>query len=297
LTVALSGSVGKGGKNVPADVRLVQQALNITRESEQRPPIAVDGVAGPETYAAILDFQKRHTGASDDRVDPQGPTFQELERRVAPLVEARVRASMAAILDRLSAEFQSRGLPVSGPLQMLLDQVNGAVRRLRSGAASPVEQAIFFPQRQPFAPRLAVAVAAAAPAGAAAAAAEAAMLALLALIALLLIIQLAPAMGKALEDLARQIQILMSKLVDQVKEAIREIEDLIKRNSRAGMRCSQQLILFRQLSQQLLDLLVAPRPGDELGRARRVREIADVFEKWQQALRDLLACLQAGGAV
>jgi hypothetical protein len=294
--MALSGSVGKGGKNVPADVRLVQQALNITREIEQRPPIAVDGVAGPETYAAILDFQKPHTGASDDRIDPQGPTFQELERLVAPLVEARVRASMAAILDRLSLEFQSRGLAVGAPLQLLLDQVNGAVRRLRPGAAtSPVEPAIFFPQRQPFAPRLAVA--AAAPAIGAAAAAEAAMLALLALIALLLIIQLAPAMGKALEDLARQIQVLMSKLVDQVKEAIREVEDLVKRNSRAGMRCSQQLILFRQLSQQLLDLLVAPRPGDELGRARRVREIADLFEKWQQALRDLLACLQAGGAV
>jgi hypothetical protein len=121
------------------------------------------------------------------------------------------------------------------------------------------------------------------------------MLALLAVLALLLIIQVAPAMGRALEDLARQIQILMSKLVEQVKDAIQGVEDLVKKNSRAGMRCSQQLILFRQLSQQLLDLLVAPRPGDELGRARRVREIADLFEKWQQALSELLACLQASG--
>ena len=79
----------------------------------------------------------------------------------------------------------------------------------------------------------------------------------------------APAVGRALEYLARQIQSLMSKLIDEVKEGIKGIEDLVRRNSRAGMLCSAQLILFRQLSQQLLDLLVAPRPGDELGRARR----------------------------
>ena len=219
---------------------------------------------------------------------------------MVPVAEARVSVQITRVMDRLALELQSRALPVSPRLQSILDQLNAARRILRGGAGgatvSTVQPAIFFPRRQPASLQFAIAPAAAAPA-AAAAAAEAAILALLALIALLLIIQMAPAMGRALEDLARQIQVLMSKLVDEVKDAISGIEDLVKRNSRAGMICSAQLILFRQLSQQLLDLLVAPRPGDELGRARRVRDIADLLQKWQQALSELLACLLANGAV
>ena len=103
-------------------------------------------------------------------------------------------------------------------------------------------------------------------------------------------------MGRALEDLLRQIQILMSKLIDKVKEAIQGIEDLVRRNSKAGMKCSAELILFRQLSQQLLDLLVAPRAQDELGRRRLMKQLQELFEKWQKALDALLACLLANGA-
>jgi len=295
--MALTGSVGKGGVNMAGDVRTIQHALNIVREQERLSPISVDGVAGPQTAAAILHFQQLHTRLADGRIDPHGPTFRELERIVSPVAEAKVSVEMTRVMDRLTSELQSRALPVSPRLQSVLDQLNAAMRTLRVGPSAPiVEPAIFFPQRRPASLQFAVAPAAAAPA-AAAAAAEAALLALLALIALLLIIQLAPAMGRALEDLARQIQLLMSKLVDEVKDAISGIEDLVRRNSRAGMLCSAQLILFRQLSKQLLDLLVAPRPGDELGRARRVKDIADLFQKWQQALSELLACLVANGAV
>jgi hypothetical protein len=131
---------------------------------------------------------------------------------------------------------------------------------------------------------------------AAVAAAEAALLTLLAMVTILVFIQAAPAMGRVLEELMRQIQLLMSKLIDQVKDAIEGLEDLVKRNSRAGMRCSAQLTLFRQLSQQLLNLLTAPRPADELGKARLRKQLTELFEKWQNAMDALLQCLVAQGA-
>lgn len=134
------------------------------------------------------------------------------------------------------------------------------------------------------------------PTVAAAAAAEAALLALLALIALMLLIQSLPFMGRKLEELARQIQILMAAIIDQVKQGIEGIEDLVRRNTRAGMRCSTELIAFRQISQELLDFLAAPRPTDELGRARFQKDLVEKFEKWQAATNALLACLIANGA-
>ncbi|MBL8213604.1 MAG: hypothetical protein JNK87_22995 [Bryobacterales bacterium] len=134
------------------------------------------------------------------------------------------------------------------------------------------------------------------PTVAAAAAAEAALLAILALIALMILIQSLPFMGRKLEELARQIQILMATIIEQVKKGIEGIEDLVKRNTRAGMRCSAELIAFRKVSQELLDFLAAPRATDELGRARFERDLVEKFGRWQAATQALLECLMAHGA-
>jgi len=65
----LRGSVGRGGKNAPNDVRAVQAALGI----------GVDGQCGGQTIAAIEAFQ-RNTGRAkpDGRVDAGGPTERAL---------------------------------------------------------------------------------------------------------------------------------------------------------------------------------------------------------------------------
>lgn len=78
--VAITGSVGRGGLNLPADTRLVQQLLN---EAGARDgggaPLMVDGVVGPKTLAAILDYQRRRRlPVADGRVDPGGTTFRSL---------------------------------------------------------------------------------------------------------------------------------------------------------------------------------------------------------------------------
>jgi peptidoglycan hydrolase-like protein with peptidoglycan-binding domain len=80
-------SVGKGGVNQVDEVRLVQGLLNDWRGENNLPPIAEDGLVGPETIGAILDFQSRVTHIVDGRVDPGGPAITELEKDQASAAE------------------------------------------------------------------------------------------------------------------------------------------------------------------------------------------------------------------
>lgn len=73
LTISISGSVGKGGRNVQTDVRAVQQRLNEHMDGS-RTKLTVDGLSGPQTIGVITDFQINVVGLAnaDGRVDP-GP--------------------------------------------------------------------------------------------------------------------------------------------------------------------------------------------------------------------------------
>ena len=73
-------SVGKGGKNFRNDVVYVQCLLSDWLVRQRLQAIRIDGIYGPETSQAILQFQKRVTRFSDDRIDPRGPTITALER-------------------------------------------------------------------------------------------------------------------------------------------------------------------------------------------------------------------------
>ncbi len=78
--VLISGSVGLGGRNLAADVKTVQAALNDEDPDDGGPvlKLAVDGIAGPLTRAAIEKYQRRWLGWADGRVDPDGPTIHQL---------------------------------------------------------------------------------------------------------------------------------------------------------------------------------------------------------------------------
>jgi peptidoglycan hydrolase-like protein with peptidoglycan-binding domain len=81
----IGGSVGKGGTNKKADVRIVQQFLNSTPPSEGGPALllAEDGIIGPKTQAAIDRFQAKVLRRPDGRLDPQGPTIKALTHHVS----------------------------------------------------------------------------------------------------------------------------------------------------------------------------------------------------------------------
>jgi peptidoglycan hydrolase-like protein with peptidoglycan-binding domain len=74
----LSGSVGRGGVNQTGDARLVQHLLNDAIGRAGGTLLAVDGIVGPKTIAAIELYQRSNGLTSDGRVDPQGATIKHL---------------------------------------------------------------------------------------------------------------------------------------------------------------------------------------------------------------------------
>ncbi len=116
----LQGSVGRGGVNQPADVKLVQRLLNNVLAAQHRQLLVEDGLTGPKTNAAIEHYQRQNGLPTDGRVDPNGPTLQ--------LLKAAFEATVAAGLLSISS-LSSDPLPLSpnGPATA----VDEALNRLR----------------------------------------------------------------------------------------------------------------------------------------------------------------------
>lgn len=73
----ISSSVGKKGKNKPADTKSVQQMLNAFAKIAKFQKLKEDSDCGPKTIAAITRFQKACVPSikADGRVDAGGTTF------------------------------------------------------------------------------------------------------------------------------------------------------------------------------------------------------------------------------
>ncbi|MGD2071739.1 MAG: peptidoglycan-binding domain-containing protein, partial [Gemmatimonadota bacterium] len=78
-SIGIQGSVGRGGRNLAADVATVQRRLNELM-GKSRKPLAVDGLSGPKTRGMIADFQRAVLNFSrpDARVDPAGRTIRAM---------------------------------------------------------------------------------------------------------------------------------------------------------------------------------------------------------------------------
>lgn len=76
----LAKSVGRNGFNQSVDVKKVQHLLNriAVKDGGPKELLVEDGFIGPITTGAIHDFQHHHKTASDDRVDPGGPTLARM---------------------------------------------------------------------------------------------------------------------------------------------------------------------------------------------------------------------------
>ena len=78
----IGASVGRGGVNRPADVKIIQYLLNKVGQQMGGPNtrLMVDGVCNAMTTEAIRKFQVRHLGAAgaDGRVEPGGRTLAKL---------------------------------------------------------------------------------------------------------------------------------------------------------------------------------------------------------------------------
>jgi peptidoglycan hydrolase-like protein with peptidoglycan-binding domain len=81
MSRSIQWSVGAGGRNLPTDVVTVQYLLNCVPAGHGGPvpELAVDGMAGPKTIAAIRKFQAAAFGWADGRVDPGGRSLKTLQ--------------------------------------------------------------------------------------------------------------------------------------------------------------------------------------------------------------------------
>src|SRR5882672_7959764 len=77
LMPAIHNPVGPRAVNEAPDVRLVQRLLNNALAGDSE-PLAVDGVAGQKTCAAIAEFQSTANLEPDGRVVPGGATLRKL---------------------------------------------------------------------------------------------------------------------------------------------------------------------------------------------------------------------------
>jgi peptidoglycan hydrolase-like protein with peptidoglycan-binding domain len=75
-------SVGEGGINRPQDVGVVQTLLNLTSERKGTPKerLAVDGIVGPKTIAAIREYQAKFCKVADGLIDPGKETISRLNQ-------------------------------------------------------------------------------------------------------------------------------------------------------------------------------------------------------------------------
>jgi peptidoglycan hydrolase-like protein with peptidoglycan-binding domain len=90
----LRASVGEGGANLRGDAKYVQFLLCDWRLCNGGSALAVDGIVGPLTKAAILEFQNQQTGLVDGRVDPHGPAIRALESIHLDNIVANISASL-----------------------------------------------------------------------------------------------------------------------------------------------------------------------------------------------------------
>lgn len=140
--IAISKAVGQGpqARNLPDDVRTIQDALNqVTVQGHTGGPmplLAVDGIKGPKTQAAITKFQQVQVTSinPDGTIEPGKQTILRLNELVAPIskfdLNAKlatslplVQAALAAAIRNLTAIITSGPGP-TGPAAVADDRLN-----------------------------------------------------------------------------------------------------------------------------------------------------------------------------
>ena len=117
----LHHAVGQGAANQIVDVRVVQLLLN--NALTDAVPLAVDGLAGPKTQAAIVAFQSASKLAADGVIAPKGPTLRKLVERQLQDAVAGIDASVQALLKPVPSDRAAL-------LSPLLEQLSTSLRRV-----------------------------------------------------------------------------------------------------------------------------------------------------------------------
>ena len=115
--IKLGGSVGTKGGNAAADTKAVQVALNavVPALGGPSPLLAVDGICGSKTKAAIQAIQGRWTASRDGRIDPGGATIKVLNRLAGMAASASPAAPSPFVVRSLSRTGSAFGSAAPAP--------------------------------------------------------------------------------------------------------------------------------------------------------------------------------------
>src|SRR5690349_9029248 len=138
--IAINQPVGRGplARNKPDDVRTIQDALNRVTVANAAggpmPFLAVDGICGPKTNAAIARFQQVQLKIFDGVIEPNNKTILKLNEILEPVsdedLKTKVRLALpivaraiAAAMANLQAVIAS-GPATTGPAATGADRLN-----------------------------------------------------------------------------------------------------------------------------------------------------------------------------
>jgi hypothetical protein len=125
--ITITQPVGQGrlARNLTGDVKTIQEALNqvtvLGVVGGPMPFLAVDGIKGPKTQAAIFSFQKVQVKSiiPDGVIEPTKATILRLNAIVAPVTKfdlnAKLATSLPLVRAGLAAAIQNVTLVFSGP--------------------------------------------------------------------------------------------------------------------------------------------------------------------------------------
>jgi peptidoglycan hydrolase-like protein with peptidoglycan-binding domain len=114
IKTPIARSVGSGGSNAAADVKVVQMLLNNWLRNSGALALKVDGIAGPKTSKAITEFQKSFGGVTDGRVDPAGATIKRLLAVQAELLQ---KGASTAVLNEARRRLQENSVQMASLLK------------------------------------------------------------------------------------------------------------------------------------------------------------------------------------
>jgi hypothetical protein len=130
----LTGSVGRGGRNEPTDVMVIQNLL-LKRGFHVG---KADGRCGPRTISGIETFQNSFMHRADGRVDPNGKTWQKLNDPAPPAPVASNSSPLTKLVPRPGKDEVNVGL--SAVTNQLMLSLLGKPRDIFSQDCQPVTE-------------------------------------------------------------------------------------------------------------------------------------------------------------
>jgi hypothetical protein len=278
--MVIVSSVGRGGSNYRHDVCLIQLMLNEWRQSRHMRLLAVDGIVGSLTIAAIEDFQKAETRITDGRIDRDGPTVRKLVPMYNGFVASYIIHGCRDLFQKFDGQMSSSKRTLPSDFNSSYLEIKQQVGTLGSIASTvPVVGA----RAAVFRPPVVIGVVIV----------DDITILILALLVLLFAMALIIA-KPAIEELVRQLIILMSKIKDMVDELIEAIKEAARQNLRQFQRCKGLFDQIMALSAQILaemEALKQLKPTDEFTRERLVRKLADDMQRLQDLARRFFDCM------